>query len=376
MRPFAMERWQSTYENRVAYNLSESGVHPFTLGELLELAGDGDALRHTRLSYGQSNGTDELRARIAALCPGASDANIVVTNGSAEANFVAVWELVHPGDEVVILVPTYMQTYGLAEAFGAHIREVHLHEDRGWQPDPAEIDAAITGRTRLVIVTNPNNPTGAVLAAEARQTLVHAVERSGAWLLADEVYSGAELDGPETASFWGSCPRVVATGSLSKAYGLPGLRVGWLTAPTELADRLWARTDYTTISPGALTDGLATLALRPDVRLRILARTRSILRSTLPRLTAWLDGAGIFRYRPPDAGAICYLRYDLPATSSEIAEWLRREQDVLVVPGDHFGMERYLRIGYGLPARELSDALARVEHGLATVASRGQRWHG
>lgn len=233
MRPFAMERWQSTHENRVAYNLSESGVYPLTVAELLELADDRAAIQETVLSYGQSNGTDELRARIAALCPGASDANVVVTNGSAEANFVALWELIRPHDEVVILVPNYMQTYGVAEAFGARIKEVRLYEQRGWQPDPGELGAAITHRTRLVVVTNPNNPTGAILAPEAREVLVHAADRAGAWILADEVYTGAELDGPETASFWGSCPRVVATGSLSKAYGLPGLRIGWLIAPEE-----------------------------------------------------------------------------------------------------------------------------------------------
>lgn len=368
MRPFAMERWQSTYENRVAYNLSESGVQPLTLAELVELAGGPDAVLGTELSYGQSDGSDELRARIAALYPGAGDANVVVTNGSAEANFVALWELVSPGDEVLILLPAYMQTYGLAEGFGGRVREVWLREEAGWQPDPDEVLRAVTDRTRLVVVTNPNNPTGAVLGEEARAALVRAAERVGAWILADEVYAGAELAGPPTASFWGTAPRVVAVGSLSKAYGLPGLRIGWAVAPEELAARLWARKDYTTISPGALTDRLAALALGPAVRPRILERTRAILHAGLDPLVAFLDEPGIFRYRLPDAGAICYVRYELPIESAELTERLRAEQDVLLVPGEHFGMRRYLRFGYGLPPDRLTEALDRVRAALTALA--------
>lgn len=362
MDPFEMERWQSTYENRVDYNLSESGVHPLTLGGLLGLAGMDDpaALLETTLGYGQSNGTDPLRAAIAALYPDATDANVVVTNGSAEANFAIVWRLVEAGDEVVMLVPNYMQTHGLAEAFGARVRTVPLGEADGWQPDPDEIERAVTDDTRLIVVTNPNNPTGAVLSDDARDAIVRAAERADAWILADEVYAGAELDGPETPSFWGACPRVVATGSLSKAYGLPGLRVGWVVAPEPLAEDLWARTDYTTISPGTLTDRLATLALGPDVRPEILARTRDIMHTGLDRLREVLDELDVFTYRPPDAGAICYARYDLPIEPDAFAERLRTEESVLIVPGVHFGGPgRYLRFGYGLLDDELTPALDR-----------------
>jgi aspartate/methionine/tyrosine aminotransferase len=125
---------------------------------------------------------------------------------------------------------------------------------------------------------------------------------------------------------------------------------------------LWGRTDYTTIAPATLSDHLATLALAPGARAHILARTRGIIERNLGVLTSWLDaGAERFRWRPPDAGAICYVRYSAPLSSSELAEKLRVEQDVLVVPGDHFGMEPYLRIGFGLPERELRGALERME---------------
>lgn len=358
LRDFEMERWQSTYENQVAYNLSESGVHPVSVQELLELGGL-DSLGEIALGYGQSNGTAELRARIAALYPGATGDHVVVTNGSAEANFVALWHLVEPGDEVVIVLPSYMQSIGLVESLGGRVREVWLREDEEWQPDPAEIEAACNERTRAIIVTNPNNPTGALLSGAARSAIVRAAERVGAWILADEVYTGAELDQAETPSFWRPDARVIATGSLSKAYGLPGLRIGWAIAPLELSERIWARKDYTTISPGQLTDYLATVALDAHVRPRLLQRTRALMATGLAVLEDWLIDTGVFRFRRPAAGAILFAHYDLPINSAELAERLRREQSLLIVPGDHFRMDSFLRFGYGVPAPTLQAALRR-----------------
>lgn len=369
--PFDMERWQSTFENRVAYNLSESGVHPLTFDELVALGGArqaGAAIGDTLLGYGQSNGSDELRARIATLYDGAGDDGIVVMNGSAEANFLAMWELVRPGDEIAVIVPTYMQTYGLAANFGASVVEIALHESLGWQPDPDTIRATVTNRTRVIVVTNPGNPTGAVLNDEARAAIIDAAARTGAWIVADEVYTGAELAGPETPSFHGSHERVIATGSLSKAYGLPGLRIGWAATDPATAHALWSRSDYTTISPGELTDALARIALDPAVRPLLLQRTRAIVRDGMDTLAAWLEEEEGFHWRTPDAGAICYVRYDAPVASDVLAERIRAEQSVLIVPGTHFGMGQYVRFGLGMPADALRTALNRVSATLRTVA--------
>jgi aspartate/methionine/tyrosine aminotransferase len=364
-QPFVMERWQSLHENRVEFNLSESGVHPLTVGDLLGLA--GASIDDLGIGYGQSNGSDVLRQRIAALYPDPGDDAVVVMNGSAEANFAVMWELVSTGDAVAVLAPTYMQTPGLARTVGADVRWVPLRETLGWQPDPDEI-RAIDARTRLIIVTNPGNPTGAILQDAARDAVIDAAERTGAWILADEVYTGAELEGPETPSFFGRHPRVVGTGSLSKAYGLPGLRVGWAVAPPELAASLWARSDYTTISPGALTDHLAALALRSDVRPRILERTRRLLHEGLGILESWFRETGGFTWRRPDAGAICFARYHLDIDSDRLAETLRADYSVLVVPGAHFDRDRFLRIGFGEPAH-LGPALERVGAALAAIGA-------
>lgn len=357
--PFAMERWQSTFEHRVDFNISESGVHPLTLAELLEMIELDPADVH--LEYGQSDGSDDLKARIADLYVGATPGNIVATTGGAEANYVVLWSLVSPGDRVVAIEPTYGQTPGLATGFGAELVSFPLEENRGWQPAPGAAAEYITPGTRLVIVTNPNNPTGVALTETSMEEIVVAADAAGAWILSDEVYAGAEVSGTETPSFWGRMERVIVTGSLSKAYGLPGLRLGWIAAPTDLREELWSRKDYTTITPATLSDVAATRALGPDVRPKLLQRTRGIIRDNLPNVTAWLDQRPeLFSYHPPDAGAICYVRYHFDINSSELVERLRTEKSVLVVPGDHFGMDHYLRIGFGNPATELGGALDRV----------------
>ena len=367
--PFAMERWQSTWENRVGYNLSESGVHPLSGAELLALAGrtPEDALA-SRLGYPQSNGTEPLRAAIAALYPGATPDNVLVTNGSAEANFCACWQLLQADDRVAIVLPTYMQTWGRARTFGAHIAPIWLREELDWQPDPAEIDLAIAPGTRLVVVTNPSNPTGAILGDDAVARIVRRAQETGAWLLCDEVYQGAERRADTTPTLWGRTERVLVTNGLSKAYGLPGLRIGWCVAPRALVADLWARKDYTTIGPSVISDWLATQALEPGVRSRILERTRSILRGNWPVLDRWLKSQGDqFIYRAPDAGAICYARYRSGINSSALAERLRIAHDVLVVPGDQFGMDHFIRFGFGPEQADLEAGLARVADALRSL---------
>jgi len=181
--PFALERWQSVWENQVDLNLSESGVHPLRLDEVLDAAGLSH-LAAASLGYPQTNGTPGLRAALAALYPGATAANILVTNGGSEANFVATWALLSPGDEAVVMAPNYMQLDGLVRTLGATVRPLPLVEERGWALDHAALDELVGSRTKLIAVCNPNNPTGTVLSDDDRAALVAAADRVGAWLLA------------------------------------------------------------------------------------------------------------------------------------------------------------------------------------------------
>jgi hypothetical protein len=365
---FKMERMQSTWENVVDYNLSESGVHPLNLKELLTPA-EIDALTEVELGYTQTNGTIGLRERIARLYPGIGLEQILATAGSSEANFLLMWSLIEPGDEVLFELPNYMQMGGLLKAFGAEVKPFRLHESLGWQPDLDEMRRLVTPRTKLIVLTNPNNPTGAVLDPEVMKGVVDLAAGAGAWILADEVYQGAELSGATTPSFWGRWEKTLVVNGLSKAYGLPGLRVGWIVGPEEVVKRTWPYHDYTTISPSALSDRLATLALAPGTRERILARTRGILSANFPVLDKWLkDHGGLFTFRPPKAGAICFVRYGLEVRSTELAERLIREKSVLIVPGDHFETDGYVRLGFGSEKGYLLRALGRIEEVLKKLA--------
>jgi len=370
LEQFAMERMQSTYENLVEFNLSESGVRPLTPRELIADAAGLDGLLDQPLVYSQSNGTIELRQAIASMYPGAGIEHIEVTNGGSEANFITTFNLIEKGDEVVMLVPNYMQTWGLSRAFGGTIREWRLIEDHDagrWRVDLSALEVLVTPRTKMIVICNPNNPTGARLTAADLDAIARIADQHGAWILSDEVYRGAEIDGVETASMWGRSPKAIITSGLSKAYGLPGLRIGWIAGPPSLIASFWSYHDYVTIAPGALSDRLARIALQPVRRAQLFERTRAILRRNLPLIEAWLTEAGGFRWIRPEAGAIVYVRYDHPIDSLTLVNRLREEKSVLIVPGAHFGMDGYLRLGFGEPPEYNRAGLDRLKELLLSL---------
>ncbi len=361
-QPFEMERMMSKWENVVQYNLSESGVHPATVRELIDDPVMVKELLATELHYPQVNGIIELREHIAALYPGATPDNVLVTVGCAEANLIALQTLLAAGDEMVVMLPNYMQIWGLGHNFGLQVRAFHLKEEQGWAPDLDELNETVSEKTKLIAVCNPNNPTGYILTEAEMDSIVAAAERVGAWLLADEVYSGAErLTDTQTPSFWGRYDRVLATNSLSKAYGLPGLRIGWVVGPADTVDDIWARHEYTTISATMLANKLAAIALSPEVRPRLVQRARDYIRRGFPILDGWLEShEGTFTLVPPQAAAIVFARYHLDVNSTELVERLMHEKRVLIVPGDHFGLDHYLRISFGLPPDYLEAGLDRI----------------
>jgi aspartate/methionine/tyrosine aminotransferase len=358
---FEMERMQSTWENLVEYDMSESGVRPLTLRELVAMGFDLEQFLDQPLGYSQSNGTIELRQRIAALYPAAGVDRIEVTNGTSEANYLVALSQLRSGDELVMEVPNYMQMPGVARSLGAAVRTFRLRQDTGWEPDWDEFDRAISAKTRLVYLSNPNNPTGAVLSDGAMRRIVDRVESVGAWLLSDEVYLGAEIERARTKSFWGMSERVIVTSGLSKAYGIPGVRIGWIVAPTMLTNQCWTQHDYLTIGPNKMSDRIAQVAVDPGNRERCYARTRAILQHNMPIAREWIGQFdGRVTWREPQAGAIALVKYDSAVPSAEIAERIRTRQSTLVVPGSHVGLEGYLRIWLGGREEFLREGLRRI----------------
>ncbi|HSC27344.1 MAG TPA: aminotransferase class I/II-fold pyridoxal phosphate-dependent enzyme [Vicinamibacterales bacterium] len=358
---FEMERMQSTWENLVEYDMSESGVRPLTLGELVEMGFDLESFLDQPLGYSQSNGTIELRERLAAIYPGADIEQIEVTNGTSEANYLIALSQLRPGDEVAMEVPNYMQMPGVARSLGAVVRTFALREESGWEPDWDRFDAAVTARTKLLYLSNPNNPTGSILSPTAMERIVARCEATGTWILADEVYLGAEIDGERTPSFWGTSDRVIVTSGLSKAYGIPGVRIGWIVGPHEVVAHCWSQHDYLTIGPAKLSDRVALAAVERHNREQCYARTREILRQNLPVAREWIGGfGGRLAWREPRAGAIGLVRYAADEPSIRVAERVRQNQSTLVVPGSHVGLEGYLRIWLGGREPFLREGLRRI----------------
>jgi aspartate/methionine/tyrosine aminotransferase len=368
---FEMERMQSTWENVVEMDMSESGVRPVTLRELAAMGLDLDAILDMPLGYSQSNGTVALREQLAAIYPGATPENIEVTNGTSEANFLIALSLLRAGDQFALEVPNYMQLLGVPKSLGAQVNCFRLRIDEDWEPDWNEFERAVNSDTRLVYLSNPNNPSGAVLSGDAMRRIVSRCEQVGAYLLADEVYQGAEVHGERTRSFWGMSDRVIVTSGLSKAYGIPGVRIGWIAGPREVVAECWTQHDYLTIGPNKISDAVARVAVQPANREKLYSRTRAILQENLPVMRAWADSFGGFlTFREPQAGALCLMRYASNTPSYELCERIRVNQSVLIVPGAHLGLEGFLRVWLGGKPDFLAEGLRRIGVELRKEAAR------
>ena len=375
---FRMERTQCLYENEVEFNLSESGVLPVAIGDLVP-EGEREALHLLTLKYPHSDGSPVLREDIARFYGDARRENVLVTNGGSEANFTVLWGLLEPGDRLAFMIPNYLQGWGLGRAFGGRTDTFRLAERRWngtvrWALDIRSLDRAVSRRTRVIMVTNPNNPAGSVLTEEEMDAVIRAARRVGAWIVSDEVYRGAEVRGGTSPTFWGRYDKVIVTAGLSKAFGMPGLRIGWIVAPEKMVRHLCRYHDYTTLTPTIVSDRLAAIAMRPERREDLLARTRAIIRRNLPRLETWIRSHDdILDCVPPQAGAIALVKYDLPIASTALFERLRTRHSVLITPGSHFGIGRYIRIGFGYDIDLTLRALARVDEAFAAIRKPGRR---
>jgi hypothetical protein len=242
---------------------------------------------------------------------------------------------------------------------GAETRTFNLRLDQGWEPDWEQFEKAVVPGTRMVYVSNPNNPTGAVLSDAAMERIVARCDSVGAYLIADEVYLGAEISRPRTKSFWAMSERVIVTSGLSKAYGIPGVRIGWIVGPKEFCAECWTQHDYVTICPNKMSDEIARVAVRN--RDACYSRTRELLQKNLQIAQDWLASFGGFlEWRQPEAGAIALVKYKSDVPSAELCERMRVRQNTLVVPGAFVGLEGYLRIWLGGREEYLREGLRRI----------------
>lgn len=369
-RVFELERWQSEYEHAVEYNLADSSVRGARLGEVLTPE-ERERFLAMELGYPMVNGTERLRDSIAGLYRNhATGNNVLVTVGGAEANQLACQALLSPGDRVAVIEPGYRQVHGVAESMGCTVVPLELDPDQSWRPRLDRLAEAAAQGLRMIYLVNPNNPTGTVFTAEERREIIAIAARTGAWILADEVYRGAErYTDHETPSFWGDYDRVIAVNSLSKAYGLPGLRLGWLVAPADLVAPLWRRHEYAVIAAAAPSMRLAELALAEPMRSRLIGRQRELTRGGWQLMEHWLRRhQDVVSAVAAEATSMAFVRYRLPQSSVEVADRIRREASVLVGPGEYLGADHHLRITHGLGADYVGEALHRIADVLGRMA--------
>jgi aspartate/methionine/tyrosine aminotransferase len=360
---FELEYFQSQFERTVEYNLADSSVQ---CADVRTVLGGGDAtpLVNLPLYYPEVNGTLLLRERIAALYDGANSGQVLVTVGAAQANSLVCATLLEPGDEVIVISPGYRQVWGLAKNLGCRVNEVHLRPENNWRLDLGELESLAAGRPKrpkLIAIVNPNNPTGSVLSWEEMKSIVRIAEQNGAWLHADEVYRGTEFGGAESPSFWGMYDKLVCVNSLSKAYGLAGLRIGWIVASREMIEAVWRRHEYAVIAAAGPSMQLAETALEPGKRRELLERQKNLSRQGHQIIQAWVrEQDDRFSIRPATATSIAFVRYHFDMGSVALANHIRKQVSVLVAPGIYLGTEHHLRIAVGYEPAKLQAALGRI----------------
>lgn len=374
-QPFELENWQSDYEQTVQFNLADSTCNPLTLGELLGDQTDLDKILGTKMYYPEVNGEADLRERIASRYPGAglSADDVLVTIGASEANAAIVDAFCPPGSRVVVMEPGYQQVWGIAKNRGCEVVGFQLDPAQGWKPDLQSLRDLVTPETSIIYVCNPNNPVGYILTDREMDEIVEIASLHGTWLVADEVYAGSEHDPDAPArTFVGRYDRVIGVNSMSKAYGLSGLRIGWAIAPTEVIQALWRRHEYAAIATGRLDNVLASVALDPETSTRILARNRDAMLAGWNLFDGWQQKmGGLVQAHQPMATPLAFLRFETSLNSIEIGHRIRRDASTLICPGGFFGHDGYLRMNIGFGQAEVAGAIAAmtpVVHAMAEEA--------
>lgn len=359
IKPFGVERWMDLYETTCKFNIAETCVDSISLKELEGLTGESGALdevlKKTRITYGEIPGRKAFREGVASLYREVNPDRILSTNGAIGANFLALYTLVNPGDEVVVIIPTYQQHTSIPESLGARVKTVCLKRENGFLPDLQELREAVSTETKLICFNNPNNPTGALIDTAMLQDIVEISRGCGAYLLCDEVYRHLNHDGEYPTSVVDIYDKGISTGSMSKVFSMAGLRLGWLVAPKEIIEAAYDVRHYNMISCGILDELIGAYALKHKGR--ILQRSRRIVQENIEILDAWVAQEPRITYVRPKAGTTALLYYDMAMSSTDLCHELMAAEGVMLTPGDCFDMGRCLRIGYAFSSKELEAGL-------------------
>ena len=360
IKPFGIEMWMNEFEDHCKYNLAETCVKSMTIGELIEVSGKNtklsEELANMKLTYGEITGSKQLRKNIASLYKNQTTENVMVTHGAIGANSLVYNTLIYKGDKVVSVLPTYQQHYSIPESLGAELSILKLKPEHKFLPDIKELKQLITPDTKLIALTNPNNPTGSLMDEALLLEIVDIARTCDAYIICDEVYRGTNQNDPEYGtSIVDIYDKGISTGSMSKTYSLAGLRLGWITAAPDILKDVFIHRDYNTISVGVLDDYFALMAL--ENREKIAIRNTAITRNNLQILDNWVKNERFFSYVKPNAGTTALLKYEFDIPSREFCIQILKNTGVLFAPGSAMDMEGWVRIGYANDPKILTQGL-------------------
>lgn len=370
LAPALLEHWLRDRYFSAEIDLGCSGVENYSLAQVREMVGLGaDELDAIVFDDSRSYGGAPIRAAIASRWIGGAAERVMVTHGSSEAIFLVMHALLRPGDEVVVLDPGYHSLCLIAESIGCVLRPWRLRFERGFAPDVAEARALIGPRTRMVIANFPHNPTGASLTHEQQRELIDAAAEVGAYLAWDAAFGDLCYDQPPLPDPGLHYERAISFGTLSKAYGLPGLRVGWCIAPPDVLERCIHLRDYMTLHLSPLVELIAQRVIEHADRL--VGPRLAQARHNRALLGAWVaQHPGLVEWAPPQGGVTAFVRLPAVADVDGFCERLAAERGVLLVPGSCFGHPSYVRLGFGGPTADLQAGLERLSGMLRDEAAR------
>ncbi|KAF3060430.1 Capreomycidine synthase [Trichoderma lentiforme] len=379
---FEVERWMEAYEfTPGVLNIAETCVESVSIDQLAQLSGDKGELpprTSTVLIYGAIRGSSTLRETIATLYEAEEIApeNVIITQGAIAANFLAFYSLIEPGDHVICVYPTYQQLYSVPESLGAEVSLWRLKPEQGFVPDMDELEKLAKANTKMIVINNPNNPTGVPIPRDVVYKIVDFAKARGIMILSDEVYrplfhNGLEdnADMPPSVADLGY-DKAIVTGSLSKAYSLGGIRVGWIASGDKaIVERLVEARHYVTISVSQLDDQVASYALSPAVRGALMKRNIQQAKHNADMLKAFVEAhSSVCSWVAPTAGTTAFIQFHVGGKPVDDVAFCRDVLDktkVFLVPGSRcFGHDQdfagYVRVGFVGSTAVLAEALQKL----------------
>lgn len=345
---FGVEEWLNVWENDAIYDIAGSSIASFTLEEILEIGHltkeqfFQDMLRK-KMNYGCIEGSKEFKEEVSKLYTNILPNQILQTNGATGANLLAIYALIEPGDHVISLYPTYQQLYDIPRSLGAEVDFWEVHEEADWIPDLEELKNIIRPNTKMICINNANNPTGAVMDEKMLKELIEIARSCGAYILSDEVYKPLD-DNIKVSAIADLYEKGISTNSLSKTYSIPGIRVGWVASSLEIIDIFRKYRDYTMICDGVFDDYLAAYVLKNKEA--VLNRNKKIVENNLEIVKKWIENEPRVSLVYPKHVSVSFIRLNIPMDIEEFCIKLLKENGVLLVPGNRFGIPCHARLGY------------------------------